>query len=169
MSDVSAPGSSAAFNFCSRWQLAAPRPRVWDALVDIPSWRQWWPGLEELTPTRPGGADGVGQKASSCWRGPIGYQLRFSVEAVELVEHELLRGRAEGDLSGHGSWHLSDADGWTDIRLEWVVDATRRWMEFLAPIARPVFVHGHDHVMQHGAAGLASYLGVELRGFHSTS
>jgi len=163
------PASSAAFNFCSSWQLDAPRPAVWEALADLPTWQQWWPGLEEMTPTRQGDADGIGRKASSCWRGPIGYQVRFTVEATEMVEQELLRGRAEGDLSGQGSWHLSDVEGWTGIRLQWAVGATRKWMEFLAPVARPVFVHGHDYLMEQGANGLASHLGVEMRDFRATS
>ena len=145
----------AAFNFCSSWQLAAPRPAVWDALIDTDAGSGGGRDWRRSTTTGTGDADGIGQKAGSRWRGPIGYQLRFSLEAVELVEHELLRGRAEGDLSGLGSWHLSDDDGWTDVRLDWAVDATRKWMEFLAPIARPVFVHGHDYLMEQGANGLA--------------
>ena len=142
---------------------------MWDALVDLPNWQQWWPGLEELTSTRQGDALGVGQKASSCWRGPIGYQFRFSFESTEAVEHELLKGRAEGDLNGLGCWHLSDADGWTDVRFEWSFDATRNWMDFLAPVARPVVAHGHDYLMERGANGLASHLGAGLRDFHSAS
>jgi uncharacterized protein YndB with AHSA1/START domain len=159
--------STAAFNFRSSWEVDAPRTAVWDALVDFESWQKWWPGLEELTPTRPGGPDGVGLSAQSRWRGPIGYQLQFSVEAVEIRPQELLRGRAEGDLTGQGLWQLGEKDGWTSIQLDWDVDATRKWMEFLAPVARPVFVHGHDYVMEQGAIGLAEYLGVEIRGFHS--
>lgn len=161
--------SAAAFNFCSSWSLAAPRRAVWDALEDLSSWSEWWPGLEEIVETRPGGPDGIGQKAVSRWRGPIGYLLRFSLEAVERREPEYLKGLASGDLSGVGSWFLTERGGWTDVRLDWKVDASRRWMEFLAPVARPVFVHGHDHLMKAGAEGLASHLGVKLGAFTSTS
>jgi hypothetical protein len=169
MTDEPASPSSSAFNFCSGWQLEAPRPVVWQELAHLPNWQQWWPGLEELTPIRAGDSRGIGQKASSCWRGPIGYQFRFSFESTEAVEYELLKGRAEGDLSGKGCWYLGDDDGWTDVRFEWNFDATRNWMEFLAPVARPVVVHGHDYLMKRGANGLAEHLGVQLRGFHSTS
>lgn len=160
---------AAAFSFCSKWQLAAPRPAVWEALNDMNSWVDWWPGLEEISETRPGGPDGIGQVASSRWRGPIGYVFRFSIEAVERRDQEFLRGLASGDLSGEGAWTLSEYAGWTGVQLEWAVNANRKWMEFLAPVARPVFVHGHDHVMKAGANGLADHLGVELRDFVSTS
>jgi hypothetical protein len=160
---------AAAFSFCSKWQLAAPRITVWEAINDFNSWVDWWPGLEEIVETHPGGPDGIGQVASSRWRGPIGYVFRFSIEAVERRDQEFLRGLATGDLSGEGAWTLSEYAGWTAVQLDWAVNANRKWMEFLAPVARPVFVHGHDHVMKAGANGLAEHLGVELRDFTTTS
>jgi hypothetical protein len=45
------------------------------------------------------------------------------------------------------------------------VVATKKWMQILNPIARPVFVHSHDHVMEEGANGLAEYLECDIRGF----
>ncbi len=161
--------SASTFDFCSRWKLAASRETVFEAIDDFKSWADWWPGLEEIVETDPGGPDGIGQRASSRWRGPIGYVFRFSVEAVERREPEYLKGLATGDLSGSGAWTLSEYQGWTDVTLDWNVRAERRWMEFLAPVARPIFVHGHDHVMKAGAEGLAGHLGVELRDFRSVS
>jgi hypothetical protein len=165
----SGDASAASFNFCSSWQLAAPRTTVWDTLGDFHAWPVWWPGLEEIVETHPGNADGIGRTASSRWRGPIGYLLRFSIEAIEQREPEFMKGRASGDLSGTGSWSLTEYLGWTCVKLDWAVNADRKWMEFLAPVARPVFVHGHDHVMKAGANGLADHLGVEIRDFHTTS
>jgi hypothetical protein len=161
--------SAASFEFTSKWKLAAPRQTVFEAIDDFRSWVDWWPGLEEIVEIDPGGPDGIGQKARSRWRGPIGYVFRFSIEAVERREPEFLKGIASGDLSGSGSWSLSEYQGWTDVRLDWNVKAQRKWMEFLAPVARPVFVHGHDHVMRAGAEGLAGHLGAEMRDFTSTS
>jgi uncharacterized protein YndB with AHSA1/START domain len=161
--------SAASFNFCSSWTLDVPRQVVWEAVTDFYSWSDWWPGLEEIVETDPGGEDGIGQKASSRWRGPIGYLFRFSIVSVERREPEILKGLASGDLSGTGTWTLAERGDGTDVRLNWDVHANRKWMEFLAPVARPVFVHGHDHVMKAGANGLAGHLGVELRDFTSTS
>jgi carbon monoxide dehydrogenase subunit G len=171
MSEEADAGSpeAASFSFRSKWQLAAPRAEVWEALNDFKGWVDWWPGLEEIVETSPGDAEGIGQTATSRWRGPIGYLFRFSIEAVERREPDYLRGLASGDLSGEGSWALSEYAGWTGVQLDWKVHANRKWMEFLAPVARPIFVHGHDHVMKAGANGLAGHLGVELRDFVSSS
>jgi hypothetical protein len=166
---MSGDPSASSFNFTSKWKLAAPRQAVFEAVEDFKSWVDWWPGLEEIVETDPGGPGGIGQKATSRWRGPIGYVFRFSIEAVERREPDFLMGLASGDLSGTGSWSLAEYMGWTDVRLDWNVRAERKWMEFLAPVARPVFVHGHDHVMKAGAEGLAGHLGVEMRDFHTTS
>ena len=42
-------------------------------------------------------------------------------------------------------------------------------MTALVPVARPLFVKGHDHVMEGGAEGLAAHLGCQIRGFSAES
>lgn len=159
-------GDPAAFHFLSRWQVATDRPRVWDILVDFHTWPRWWPGLDRVIETIHGDADGIGQRAVSSWRGPVGYSLDIEIEAVERIHPEYLRGIASGDVVGEGNWRLTvPEEGWTAIEFDWNVRANRPWMEFLAPVARPLFVSSHDHVMKRGAEGLARHLGSELRGF----
>lgn len=116
-----------------------------------------------------GRPDGIGQKATSRWQGPLGYSLEIAIEAVERVEPNRLKGIASGDLRGSGSWDLTAADGWTTVCFRWDVSPTRPWMVVLVPVARPLFVRGHDHVMEGGAEGLAGHLGCEIRGFTSES
>ena len=97
----------------------------------------------------------------------------ITIEAVERSRPEFLRGVASGDVVGEGSWRLRpldpavDASGnvWTEVEFNWDVRANRRWMEVRAPVARPIFVSSHDHVMERGAKGLAEHLGCDLRGF----
>ncbi len=173
MAGPAGAGGPAAFHFRSRWELGCARERVWDELVDFHTWPRWWPGLDQVIETIHGGPDGLGQKATSVWRGPVGYSLRITIEAVERSHPEFLRGVASGDVVGEGSWRLrpldpaADASGsvWTEVEFDWDVRANRRWMEVLAPVARPIFVSSHDHVMERGAKGLAEHLGCDLRGF----
>ncbi len=40
----------------------------------------------------------------------------------------------------------------------WEVSTTRRWMNRIAPLARPAFAFNHDYVMRQGAHGLATQL-----------
>lgn len=164
-------GRPATFHFRSRWRLGCPREQVWDALVDFHQWPVWWPGLEKVIETIHGDPGGIGQQATSVWRGPIGYSLTITIEAVERVHPEFLCGVASGDVVGEGSWRLTPVPGsgaentWTGVEFDWNVRTNRRWMEFLTPIARPIFVSGHDRVMERGAIGLAEHLGCDLWDF----
>ena len=166
---MSSGSNAAAFAFVSRWDLSTSRQAVWDALVDFNHWPVWWPGLEEVVETIHGDADGIGQKATAVWRGPVGYALKMSIESVERVQPDFLRGIASGDVVGEGTWTLGTTDdGWTSIVFDWNVRANRKWMEFLAPLARPLFVSSHDHVMKEGAEGLAAQLSADLRDFFAS-
>jgi len=161
---------AASFEFVSRWELSAERLAVWGALVDFKQWPVWWPSLKKAVETIHGDADGIGQKADAVWRGPIGYKLKMSIEAVERVQPEFLRGVATGDVIGEGSWRLgTTGDGWTSIEMDWNVRANRGWMEALAPVARPLFISSHDHVMKKGAQGLADHLSADLREFSASA
>ncbi len=111
---MSRDGDPAAFEFVSYWELSAARQPVWEALVDFNAWPVWWPGLQSVIETIQGDVAGIGQKATAVWRGPVGYSLRMSIEAVERVQPDFLRGVASGDVVGEGTWRL-DTTGEHDI------------------------------------------------------
>jgi hypothetical protein len=48
------------------------------------------------------------------------------------------------------------------VLYEWNVTTSKRWMNLVAPVARPVFAWNHDVVMRWGGEGLARELGVPL-------
>ena len=49
----------------------------------------------------------------------------------------------------------------TTVRYDWKVETTKRWMNLIAPIARPLFSWNHDVVMGWGGEGLAKRLDVQ--------
>ena len=62
-----------------RWQLETGRESVWEALVEFHDWPTWWPGLKSVEETAAGDEDGIGQSATSSWRGPLGYRCRHRI------------------------------------------------------------------------------------------
>jgi uncharacterized protein YndB with AHSA1/START domain len=38
---------SSRFSYVTQWRLDAPIAQVWDALVDVERWPQWWPHVRE--------------------------------------------------------------------------------------------------------------------------
>jgi hypothetical protein len=96
------------------------------------------------------------------WRSRIPYDLEFEFRVLDLEEPCAMRGEAHGELTGSGHWRLFEQDGITAVTYEWNVRTTKRWMNALAPVARPIFEYNHNVVMRWGGEGLAQRLGCNL-------
>ena len=55
---------------------------------------------------REGDADGLGAIRRITWSSRLAYGFTLDVEGTETRRHQLLRGRASGDLEGEGLWLL---------------------------------------------------------------
>jgi uncharacterized protein YndB with AHSA1/START domain len=153
---------STRYSFLTTWLLDSPREPVWDVIYDQRAWPEWWPGLHRVDEIHPGDELGIGAHSRLVWRAPLGYGIAFearalAIEPPALVEAELLAG-----LQGVGRWRLFERDGITAVLYEMEVATARRWMNAVAPLARPLFVRNHDAVMRGGGEGLAGRLGVRL-------
>jgi hypothetical protein len=150
--------TSSHFDLVSHWRIHAGVEDVWDALIDTASWPRWWPYARSVQALREGGADGVGAVRRIEWSTPWPYRFVLEVEAVELLRHQRLRGRARGALDGQGLWLLRSADGITDLTYVWRVELGKTWLRWLAPLLAPVFRWNHEVVMRAGEQGLRRYL-----------
>jgi uncharacterized protein YndB with AHSA1/START domain len=152
----------AEYRFLTTWLLEAERERVWEAIFDQRSWPSWWRGVEDVVELDPGDPDGVGSHSRLTWRSKLPYDLVFEARTRTVVRPHLIEADASGELEGVGRWRLFEQDGVTAALYEWNVHTTKRWMNLLAPIARPLFKVNHDWVMANGATGIAELLGVRL-------
>jgi hypothetical protein len=118
--------------------------------------------VEEAEEIEPGGEDGVGSVSRLVWRSRMPYRVEFEVTTRRVERPHLMEGHAVGELTGVGRWRLFERDGLTAVLYEWNVSTTRRWMNVLAPVARPVFEWNHDWVMARGGEGIARLLGCRL-------
>ena len=84
------------------------------------------------------------------------------MESIKIEKPHILEGAATGELEGQGKWLLSETDGITTIQYNWNVNTTKKWMNFLSPLLKPLFKWNHDIVMKWGAEGLAKQLGTVL-------
>jgi uncharacterized protein YndB with AHSA1/START domain len=150
----------AAYHFVSTWQIQAPIERVWEEIYHAERWPAWWKYVTGVDELEPGDADGVGKRLRLLFRTRLPYTLGFDVQVTRVQPPSRLEARATGELDGTGRWTLTSADGGTLVRYDWDVRTTRRWMNLLAPAARPVFRWNHDELMREGGEGLARRLGV---------
>jgi hypothetical protein len=96
------------------------------------------------------------------WRSRIPYELEFDFAVERTDEPREMQGRATGALTGSGHWRLFEQNGVSAVLYKWNVHTTKRWMNVVAPIGRPVFEHNHDVVMRWGGEGLARQLDCNL-------
>jgi uncharacterized protein YndB with AHSA1/START domain len=152
----------AEYHFVSTWQIQAPIEQVWDEISHSERWPDWWKyvvGVEEL---EPGDADGVGKRQRLLFRTRLPYTLGFDVRVTHVQPPSELAAEATGELTGTGRWTLTPADGGTLVRYYWDIRTTKRWMNLLAPVARPAFKWNHDELMREGGESLARRLGGDL-------
>lgn len=141
---------------------AAPRD-VFDAVLRPDRWLRDLAHVRALQRLEP--SQGQGPRYGTTIAAAAGYRLRFELAVVELRAPELIVWRAAGDLAGHGSWRLAPAGAGTRVTSIADLRTTRRWMNLLAPIARPLFVRNHDLVMRAGVDALAAHLGAAVTRF----
>jgi uncharacterized protein YndB with AHSA1/START domain len=151
-----------AYNFITIWRVQAPIENVWNAIYHSNDWPTWWKGVESVVEMRKGDETGVGSIHRYTWKSRLPYRLSFDMEMVRIHAPLLLEGVATGELQGHGLWQLTTDGNETIVRYDWSIDTTKRWMNLLAPVARPLFEWNHDVVMSWGAQGLAARLGASV-------
>lgn len=151
-----------AYKFVTIWRVRAPLESVWNELYHSTAWPTWWKGVESVTEVRKGNGNGIGSIHRYTWKSRLPYRLAFDMETIRIEPPFVLEGIARGELQGHGLWQLSAENSVTTVRYDWRVETTKRWMNLLSPVARPLFEWNHNVVMSWGAKGLADRLGTNV-------
>jgi hypothetical protein len=154
----------AKYEFVTIWRFKSPLPPVWEMIYNSERWPTWWKGVEDVVLVKEGDENQIGSIHRYTWKSKLPYRLKFEMQLTRVEPMKLIEGTAIGELAGKGLWRLSQDGEITTVRYDWQVETTKRWMNLLTPIARPVFKWNHDVVMGWGAEGLAKKLGVELVG-----
>lgn len=152
----------AEFRFVTVWRIEAPLPQVCDAISRCLHWPNWWKGVEKVEEFDLGDLNGIGSLRRFTWRGRLPYRLTFDMRVTRAVPLTVVEGQASGEVEGVGCWHFSSEGLVTVVCYEWQVRTNRRWMNIIAPIARPLFKWNHDQVMRQGAEGMAHLLNARL-------
>jgi len=150
------------YEFVTIWRVNAPIEKVWNEIYHSTDWPTWWRGVENVLETRKGDENGVGSIHRYTWKSKLPYRLSFDMQTIRIEPPRLLEGIAVGELQGRGLWQLSSEGSETIVRYDWSVVTTKRWMNLLAPVARPLFKWNHNVVMSWGAKGLEKRLGTTV-------
>ena len=152
----------ALYHFRTEMQVGASAEQVWEVLEDPTTWPTWWRWLRRVEVLDPGPGDAVGVRYRFEFRTALPYTLAFECQTVRITPLSRWESRVTGELAGTGLYEVAERDGASVVRWTWIVATTKRWMNVLAPVARPAFSWNHRMIMQDLAAGLARRLGAPL-------
>lgn len=130
-----------------RYDFAADRVRVWEAMGAVDEFRHWWPWLRRF--------ESGGLVAGDVWRctvqPPLPYVMRFSVALDEIVDQSLIRATIGGDVTGSVRIELADRADGCRVRLVSALEPDSGWVRALSIVGRPLVKFGHDWVLDTGA------------------
>lgn len=147
----------AVYSFVTDWFIPADPGRVWDELNATDRYHEWWPSFVEYRTLTPE-LTGVGARAERVVRGALPYQLRYTTTTTRFDPPREVAYDSVGDLIGDGRFLVLPHNGGTQVTFHWNVRTSRRVMNALAPLLRPLFAWNHNWVMAQGERGLKQRL-----------
>ena len=142
------------YSFVTHWTFNAPVQEVWREIRDMDGWPEWWKYVRKVQLTKHGDANDIGSVRRIVWTTALPYQLTFDLALMSVDHHKRIEGKAFGELTGSGIWTFETDGDITSVRYDWIVSTSKKWMNFLAPVARPIFSWNHDKVMKAAYEGL---------------
>lgn len=148
------------FVLTSRWRVAAAPTAVWALLTEVEAWPRWWRYVRHARIVSRSASSPVGDVTTITWASALPYGVKLRVATTACQRPRLLKGHADGDLRGVGTWLIEPADDdGSDVTYRWEVVLERAWMRRFAWLLRPLFEWNHFVVMRAGAHGMAQALG----------
>jgi uncharacterized protein YndB with AHSA1/START domain len=72
-----------AYEYHSRWLIAAAPDLVWAALTDVEAWPRWWRYVRRVETLRRGDATGLGAIRRIDWGSRLPYGFTLDVECTD--------------------------------------------------------------------------------------
>lgn len=145
------------YRFITTWHIDRPITEVWEILIKFEHWPMWWKNIKHVRLEKPKNKQDK-FIFHFTWKGVLPYSLTFPVTITNLELMRRIEGKAQGDLEGKGICDITSTKTQTTIIFTWDVTTKKRWMNLVAPIAKPIFVWNHNRIMQEGAKGLVKHL-----------
>jgi hypothetical protein len=150
------------YNFVTVWKIEALLLDIWNTIMDVESFPDWWPAVKQLEILDQGDENGVNSLTKQTWQGVLPYRLSFVSKTTEINYLQSIVLVASGDLEGKGCWTFSQEAKIAIVRYDWQVKTTGLALGLLASIFKRLLAWNHDEIMRWGALGLADRLDAKL-------
>jgi hypothetical protein len=140
------------YQFSSSFNLAAPRKRVHEVLVDLERYGDWWPQVRAVAKIDDDHALVVCRSTL-----PYGLELELTKvsEAIDLLEVVI-----DGPIRGWARFHLAEnGPVITSLRFEQEVYAEARMMALASYVVKPLLAWNHHRMMAGAEQGLRASVG----------
>ena len=149
--------SATDYHFITHWRVQGTCGEVADILGDPLGLQVWWPSVylhvEEIEPAE--AQSGVGRHVRLLTKGWLPYTLRWDLVVLDSQYPHGLTIGAAGDFEGTGVWTFRQAADVVDITYDWRIRATKRLLQKLSFLMRPLFEANHRWAMAQGEESLA--------------
>jgi len=149
------------YSFTTEWQFEAPVEAIWEVIYAMDQWPDWWKYVKKVEYIKTGVNGDIGSIRRIKWGTALPYSLTFNSELLAVDPFKRIQGSVFGELEGKGIWTFTSREHMTYVRYDWKVNTTKKWMNLLAPIARPLFNWNHDIVMKAGYEGLKKKISID--------
>lgn len=146
-----------SYSFVTTWKLKARVSDVWELVMSVEEWPEWWKGFKNVKVLQQGDEYSRG-RITHYEVGSLFYSLSFTMKTVAVEQYRFIEGIVAGDLVGSGRWEFSEANGTTVVIYYWNVKTTKDWMNRWTWLLGPVFRLSHSLVMRWGKKGLMKKL-----------
>lgn len=139
------------YHFVSRWRVKASTDEVYDIISQPLEFPRWWPSVYlDCVETAAGAPNGTGRCVQFHTKGLLPYTLRWESCVTEAAAPRRIVFEAAGDFNGRGIWSFVQNGPFTDVTFDWKLTVSRRLLQYLTPVLRPVFEANHKWAMRQG-------------------
>jgi hypothetical protein len=141
--------SVSEFCLTTTWSIPAALNVVWACLIDTENWPLWWTYVLPVEQTAVGELSGFNNVRAYHWRTCLPYHLHLTLRVTEIQPLQWIAFDVAGDLKGIGrcQFAFQTENNQTQVVFLWQVKTCISWMNWLAVLARPIFVRNRDRIL----------------------
>lgn len=149
------------YRFEEEWMVEAPVEKVWDQMVQVEAWPQWWKGLELSDSVDGLPAIMEGKSYRTRWKGPFPYRLDIHAVIRKTSPHAAITADIHGDIQGRCTCRIQESRQGTRFFFSLDVRTVPPWMTLLSPFLKGYFSKNHNRLMAKGIQGFTRHLSQE--------
>ncbi|MBI9090177.1 MAG: SRPBCC family protein [Desulfobacterium sp.] len=149
------------YRFEEKWRVEASAEKVWDTIIHVDGWPDWWKGLEVSHSVDDLPVVMAGKQYRTRWKGPLPYRLEIHAVVREARPQTSISADVHGDIQGHCTCRIQENQHGTQVFFSLDVRTATPWMTLLSPFLKGYFRENHNRLMARGMQGFTQHLAKE--------